>query len=204
MSETCLFSHSRRNQRHCPCLSHAYIGNRRGGMQACLLSDCDWFIGRRVQQLLQGLEAIQRQKKHQRCMTQCALGSLTVVHVERHHLSKFRRYGIPSFSTRAPPNAQMAANTKNISKRDCSARGPRFSGRNTPSRIAVSVVTKFIVPSGVMCRYERHISRIVSGTYLSKRSDNHETGTAGSCAAPKHMSSGSTGCHSGTLLVDSE
>ena len=37
-------------------------------------------------------------------------------------------------------------------------------------------VTKFIVPSGVMCEYDFFISKMVCGTYFSKRPWNHSTG----------------------------
>jgi hypothetical protein len=57
---------------------------------------------------------------------------------------------MPSFSTSAPPKAQMQANTKYISNSAWSALLLRFSGLSTPSRMFTSVVTKFMVPRGVM------------------------------------------------------
>lgn len=42
-------------------------------------------------------------------------------------------------------------------------------------------VTKFIVPSGVMCEKDLIISWMVFGRYLSNRSDSHLMGTLTSC-----------------------
>lgn len=42
-------------------------------------------------------------------------------------------------------------------------------------------VTKFMVPSEVMCEKDFFISKIVLGRYLSNRSDSHLMGTSTSC-----------------------
>lgn len=58
-------------------------------------------------------------------------------------------------------------------------------------------VTKFMVPSGVMCEKDFFISKMVLGRYLSKRSDSHLMGTMTSCS---HQ--GQTQQESSTVLQD--
>mmetsp|Transcript_31121 Transcript_31121/g.92727 ORF Transcript_31121/g.92727 Transcript_31121/m.92727 type:complete len:237 (-) Transcript_31121:4046-4756(-) len=87
---------------------------------------------------------------------------------------------MPSLAHRPPPNAQIMANTKYISNMLCSVLLLTFSGLRQPSRMLTSVVTKFMVLSGVMWLYAFFISRIVSGMYLSKNSVNHLHTTDGS------------------------
>mmetsp|Transcript_33759 Transcript_33759/g.73785 ORF Transcript_33759/g.73785 Transcript_33759/m.73785 type:complete len:219 (-) Transcript_33759:815-1471(-) len=107
-------------------------------------------------------------------------GNLTLVHFCFHHLSNIRRYSMPSLGASAPPNAHTHASTNHISKMLSSALLLMFSGLSIPSSTLTSVVTQFIVASGVMCEYVFFISKIIAGMYVSTSFSITCTGNSGS------------------------